>query len=228
MHYDDWAPFYARIVQEFSFDTRADEASAHALAKRLSAAPYAPDAVWDHAATLLRGQPVIVLGAADNAADGLRRHRRDEPVIAADGATTASLEAGVNPTLIVSDLDGNVADEVAAVDRGSRIFVHAHGDNQPAIAQWLPRFEADRVAGTCQTRPVPPLRNHGGFTDGDRACFLAHALGASRIRLIGFELGAKTGRYSGTFDAKTKPRKLAWADRLLTELAARGAIIERL
>lgn len=225
MQYDDWAPFYARIAQEFGFDTRADEAAADRLARRLARPPYDADRVWREAASLLRGRDVIVLGAADDAATKLRASQPGIPVVAADGATTAALEAGILPALIVSDLDGTVADEVDAVERGAKILIHAHGDNGAALDEWLPRFAARNVAGTCQTRPVPPLQNHGGFTDGDRACFIAHALGAKRLRLVGFQFEGRPGRYSGTYDPATKPKKLEWSKRLLKELEARGALI---
>jgi 2-amino-4-hydroxy-6-hydroxymethyldihydropteridine diphosphokinase len=224
--YDEWAPFYARIVLDFGFDPAQDEAAAHDLAQALGRPGYAPKQVWDELAAQLRGRDVIVLGAADDAASRLRTSPTEEPIIAADGATTASLEAGRRPALIVSDLDGDVADEVRAVADGAHILVHAHGDNWSAVQEWLPRFRKAGVAGTCQTRPVPPLQNHGGFTDGDRACFIAHALGVRKMRLVGFRFEGPPGRYSGTYDPATKPRKLQWSQRLLKELSRRGALIE--
>lgn len=228
LDYEDWAPFYLRIAKDFGYDTRRDEDAALALAKRLAAPPFSPGQVWAEAQRRIQGSNVIVLGAADSAAEDLARLRTAEPVVAADGATTASLEAGVVPALIVSDLDGNLPDEVRAVERGSLLLVHAHGDNRAAVEEWLPRFPPAAVAGTCQTRPPAPLRNHGGFTDGDRACFLAHALGAQSLRLVGFRPSARPGRYTGRFDPATKPRKLEWSRLLLRELVARGAVIEDL
>jgi uncharacterized Rossmann fold enzyme len=225
LEYDEWEPFYLQIVSEFGFSRRDDEDCARRLALRLARPPFAPAKVWDALDQEIRGRPVNVLGAADDAAKGLKRLRSRLPLLAADGATTAALEAGIVPTGIVSDLDGAMEDEIEATRRGAKILVHAHGDNGPAISRWLPRLEPTRVAGTCQSRPVAPLRNLGGFTDGDRACFVAHALGATRIRLVGFDLGADPGRYTGAFDPKTKPRKMWWAQKLLDELATRGAVI---
>ncbi|MDD1718303.1 MAG: hypothetical protein LUO88_04425, partial [Methanoregulaceae archaeon] len=64
---------------------------------------------------------------------------------------------------------------------------HAHGDNIPLIRHWVPRFTGPFVA-TTQTRPLPGVHNWGGFTDGDRAVFAAHALGAKQVVLAGFDL----------------------------------------
>lgn len=218
MKFEDWKPLYDEILAEFRFDPVADEAAASELAAFLQQAGCDPGAVWRDLRARLGGRGCIVLGAADEAPERLAHAPTDWPLVAADGATTAALEVGRLPDLIVTDLDGRVEDEVAAAARGSLVAVHAHGDNREALARWLPRFPPARLAGTCQCRPVPPLRNEGGFTDGDRAAFLAHALGASSLLLAGFSLEARPGRYTGSFDPRNKPRKLAWAKRLLSRL----------
>lgn len=228
MRFEDWEPHYRAIVAEFGFSARDDATSARRLADALSLPPYRPEPVWAQLERALRARPVLVLGAADSAPRELRRVKQDAPLVAADGATTAALEENVLPTLIVSDLDGRVEDEVAAVERGSCIAVHAHGDNRDAVDRWLPRFNPSRVVGTCQTRPIPPLRNFGGFTDGDRACFIAHGLGAARLRLVGFDFFGRVGPYTGPFDPAVKARKLEWARRLLGDLQREGAIIDGL
>jgi len=62
----------------------------------------------------------------------------------------------------------------------------------------------------------------GGFTDGDRAAYLAEELGARRILLWGFEF-----ERIDESDEAARARKLAklgWARRLLETLAAEGRV----
>ncbi len=63
------------------------------------------------------------------------------------------------------------------------------------------------------------LYNFGGFTDGDRAVFLAHHFGSRSIQLLGFDfenVGEKPN-----CDEKTKLKKLGWAKRLITSLGVK-------
>ena len=97
-------------------------------------------------------------------------------------------------------------------------MLHAHGDNLDKIRKVAPQIDM-RVIGTTQVEPFGKLFNFGGFTDGDRAAFMAHELGASRIYLVGMDLGAKFGIYSGDKDIKRKIVKLSICKELLTWLA---------
>ncbi len=63
------------------------------------------------------------------------------------------------------------------------------------ISVYVPMFS--RILGTCQTEPpLDVVYNFGGFTDGDRAAFLAEELGAREITLVGFDFGTVVGRWS--------------------------------
>jgi uncharacterized Rossmann fold enzyme len=57
----------------------------------------------------------------------------------------------------------------------------------PLLRKWVPRFPGPLV-GTTQSRPFGGIHNFGGFSDGDRAVFLAEALGASEVVIAGFFL----------------------------------------
>lgn len=217
---------WPEIRREFGYDEAQDAAAARQLAEQLRKPLFDVHRVLQRAGDRLREATVIVVGAADSAPRQLERAPSDAALVAADGATTAVLEAGRRPDLIVTDLDGRVEDQVQAVAEGSLVFVHAHADNQLALRRWLDRFEPGRVAGTCQTPPESPLINPGGFTDGDRACYLAHFFNARRILLAGFDFSGPIGRYSGRYDGRTKPAKLRWARELLNRLSAAGARIE--
>ena len=149
---------------------------------------------------------------------------RDYVLISADGATTALIEERISPDIVATDLDGNMDDILLANLRGANIAVHAHGDNLDAVIKYTPFFS--NVIGTTQAQPVGNIYNFGGFTDGDRAIFLAVALGASEITLAGMDFGDIVTRYSRP-NLKTdlaeadefKKKKLMYAARLTQWIA---------
>jgi 2-amino-4-hydroxy-6-hydroxymethyldihydropteridine diphosphokinase len=208
-----WAQFMDAIRKDMGYTRAADEAAAHDLERILRTRKDA--AVLETATRLVAKDHVLVLGAADTALEDVRHASKSHTLIAADGATSAAREARRVPDLITTDLDGNVEDQIWAAEHGALVIVHAHGDNRQAIATWLPRFPAGQVAGSCQVDAFGRLINPGGFTDGDRACFLARALGAATVTLLGFDLAGPPGRFTGHYNPATKARKLAWAARCL-------------
>ena len=148
---------------------------------------------------------------------------RGAALISADSATgTLLYDAGAVPDVVVTDLDGDLARALPrAAAKGAAMVVHAHGDNAGLLGRAASEL-GPRCLGTSQCRPVGSLHNFGGFTDGDRAAFLADALGAARIVLCGMDLrGGRVGSASGTAaaDRPVKLRKLEWAGRLLEWLA---------
>ena len=163
----------------------------------------------------------VVLGAGPSLDEDLEKLERrgwmDKSLISADGATSALLKYRP-PDIIVTDLDGNVGDQLDAWSHGSWLVLHAHGDNLDQIRKVAPRIDR-RVLGTTQVEPFGKLFNFGGFTDGDRAAFMAHELGASRIYLVGMDLGTEIGRHSGDKDIGRKLVKLAICKELLAWLA---------
>jgi uncharacterized Rossmann fold enzyme len=94
------------------------------------------------------------------------------------------------------------------------VAVHAHGDNQAALAEHVPNCTREQVLATTQAAPVGPVRNFGGFTDGDRAAFLADHLGASDLVFLGWD-------FDDPSVGADKRRKLCWAERLLYWLERR-------
>ena len=83
------------------------------------------------------------------------------------------------------------------------------------MREWAGRFSGPVVL-TTQSRPESTVFDFGGFTDGDRAVCISQEMGASSIRLIGFDLDhprPKDGR-----DPAVKLRKLAWARRIISSL----------
>jgi len=204
MDLDDWMVLYGRIVVEFGFDPDADTGSARFLDDMVR-----DTCDWTPLERAIRDSDVIVAGAALGS-----EVPTDGTLVAADGATTALLGMGIVPDVIVTDLDGNIDDQISCSSKGTIIVVHAHGDNMPALKKWVPRFSGP-VCGTTQVRPLGTLRNFGGFTDGDRAVMMADELGASSVRLAGFRFD-RLGRHSYHRDPGVKMAKLQWAEKIIS------------
>ena len=203
MDLGEWLPIYRRIADEFGYDPADDLRAALILDGLLE-----DDGGWDDLAAMLRGARVVVVGGAlDRGPPG------GDVLVSAGGATTALVERGICPDVMVTDLDGIVEDQVRCSRRGAVAVVHAHGDNIEALERHVPRLEGV-VLGTTQVEPFGKLRNVGGFTDGDRAVMLADALGASGIVLAGFRFD-RPGRYSFHRDPAVKVRKLGWAREII-------------
>ncbi|WP_048163110.1 6-hydroxymethylpterin diphosphokinase MptE-like protein [Thermogladius calderae] len=172
---------------------------------------------------------VVVFGCGKNLEKDVRLYIEKYshlPVIAADGSTRYLLEEGVQPLIVVTDLDGDVRYINAAAQRGSIVVVHAHGDNVERLRAVVPRLDG-MLIGSTQVEPRPFVYNFGGFTDGDRSVFLARALGSSRVILAGFDLD--TPHYCPSDivkDLGVKKLKLEVARMLLKYLEGKGVRVE--
>ena len=101
------------------------------------------------------------------------------------------------------------------------MVIHAHGDNLDKIKAYAREFT--RVIPTCQCKPLGNLQNFGGFTDGDRAVFLAVHFKAREIVLYGMDFEG-VGKYSFSKDTSIKRKKLKWGKRLIDYLRQKGDI----
>lgn len=210
MEFEDWAPYYEKILEDFGFSRAADERAARLLAERLGGTRIRPEELN----RLVRDKPVTVAG---NAATLEREVDRIAGVlIVADEATSVVRALGRRPDVIMTDLDGTVEDQIAANREGTIAVVHAHGDNVAAIERWAPRFEG-RTLATTQARPFDEVYDFGGFTDGDRGVLLAAHFGARSIRLVGFDFEVPNSKDR---PAEVKRRKLDWAYILIQSAAA--------
>ncbi len=222
MEWEAWRPTYETILADFGWDARADERSANALKDLVD--PGAARDAWAAVDAALAGQRAIVVGAGPS----LERWTRwpaawgGLPVVCADGAATRLRGLGVVPAVVVTDLDGPEEDLEWAARAGAVMVVHAHGHNQGVLGA-ASRLGA-RVAPSCQCDPagLQPLRNRGGFTDGDRAVLLGEAAGLRAATLVGFDLDGPPGRLGHRFDPAIKVRKLAWAKTIVRGAASRG------
>lgn len=215
MKRDVWVPFYDRICEDFGFDPAEDLKSAMTLSALLGSRSVKslehvrkdfPDAV-------------LVCGGSDRLLEEVSSIDIRWFVVAADSATTVLLEAGVRPDMIVTDLDGVVEDQIEMNAQGVPVFMHAHGDNQNAIARHTKLFSGP-IVGTCQCEPPGNIFNFGGFTDGDRAACISAELGAKTIHLVGFDFANPSEKRGKNRDVKK--RKLTWARAILDELTKEG------
>ena len=197
MEFGLWEKYYTEILDDFGFSRENDEKSAQLLDEILSVEGCL---TLDELSQIVGfSDKFIIFGAGPS----LNQHieflkenydLRDYVLVAADGASTALIEQKIVPDIIATDLDGKIDDILLSNIRGANIVIHAHGDNIDKINNLTSFF--NNVLGTTQAQPIGNLYNFGGFTDGDRAIFLAVALGSCQITLAGMDFGNKVTKYS--------------------------------
>lgn len=223
MRYPAWAPYYRRIAADFNFPFEAEEAAALQLLGLLG--PEGRESPEERLRSRIRDRTAVVVGLAPGlGAPPIARlapSPRRPAIIAADGATDRCLRGGIVPDIVVTDLDGPVPAEVTANARGALVLIHAHGDNRPALREWVPQFPG-ATAGSWAGPPREGLVNYGGFTDGDRAAYLAEALGATEVLLYGFDF-ERVEEPRAELEVR-KRSKLVWARELLELLAASTSV----
>ena len=170
---------------------------------------------------MITDNEVIVFGAGYSLEKSIMSHKEkftDKLKIVADGATSALMNNDILPDIIVTDLDGKISDQLEANSKGSIVVIHAHGDNMDNVKRYVSRFNGD-IIGTTQINPEPyeHIHNFGGFTDGDRAAFLADYFKAKKIYLLGFDFEGGIGEYSFSEnkDKNLKLKKLKWCKHLI-------------
>ncbi|MFO7925194.1 MAG: 6-hydroxymethylpterin diphosphokinase MptE-like protein [Halobacteriota archaeon] len=202
MLYDEWKPAYEAILDDFGYDRADDERARDRLFEIVSKAT--PLSIED---IELNGT-VAICGGGPTLADELDLARRADRVVAASVAADVCLDAGIAIDCMVTDLDKNPETARQLSYDGVPVAVHAHGDNQSELERNVPTFRFGTVLPTTQAAPCPPVCNPGGFTDGDRAAFLADTCGADRLVFPGWS-------FDDPSVGPEKARKLQWAERLL-------------
>lgn len=207
--YPDWEPVYAAILADFGFDPAADERA------RDVASEFAEPFAEDNLSQIADGT-VAIVGAGPSVEVELEKFDFStvDAVVAASTAADAVADAGESVDLMVTDLDKNAATAKALTQNATPVAAHAHGDNIPLLEEWLPQFDSEWTLVTTQTEPRGAVVNPGGFTDGDRAAFLADAFGAAELRFLGWE-------FDDPSVGSMKARKLRWAEHLLYWLEQR-------
>lgn len=211
MDFQTWEPVYDAILADLGFDRAADERARDAFVGMLRAHESQPA---DLSTLDLRDQTVAVAGAAPTLSDELSLAQDADAVIAASSAARRLRAEGIGVDCMVTDLDGAPETAIRLTTYDTPVAIHAHGDNTRAIQEYVPQCQLSAVLPTTQAGPAPPVLNVGGFTDGDRAAFLADHLGASSLVFPGWDFDDSTV-------SKLKRRKLGWAERLLYWLERR-------
>jgi uncharacterized Rossmann fold enzyme len=207
MNFETFEPMYEAILADFGFERAADERARDVAAELSTPFPLHRLGDW-------RGATVAVAGAAPRLADDVDLARDADVVVAASTAVDVLRDRGVEVDCMVTDLDKNPETAAALTRDGVPVAAHAHGDNVPAVREWLPRFADEWTLATTQAAPTGPVVNPGGFTDGDRAAFLADHVGAGELVFPGWE-------FDDPNVDPMKARKLDWAARLLRWLERR-------
>ena len=212
----EWREKYSEIVKEFKFDENKDKESAILLNSFLKKSK-----INNKLTDLIKGKTVLVIGSGPSLSRDLYKLKKLPKLtkIAADSSTKILVENELIPEIIVTDLDGDEY-TLKKIARTKSVFVvHAHGDNIEKI-ELVKKFK--NCIGTTQSKPFDKLQNFGGFTDGDRAVFLASHFGAKKIILVGMDFGDKIGRYSNTkkIERKIKLKKLKRGKKLLEWLSS--------
>jgi len=175
-----WLPIYMDIARRLGLDPERDRYATRLLDK-LACSKVVPQEDLEQ---IIQGREVYILGNGPNLPEDLRRNMRAvtrAAVIAADAASIVYKSVvGRPPDIVVTDLDGPVHHMLKL---NSILVVHAHGDNIHKLRRHVPEIPA--LHPTTQVEPIGCVHNYGGFTDGDRAAYLAYAFGASCIKLLG-------------------------------------------
>lgn len=206
MNFVEWEPVYEAILADFGFDRAADESVRDLLAE--FAAPF------DLARLDVTGEPVVVAGAGPSLEADLDDFDHESTVFAASTAVDRCLDLDIEVECMVTDLDKNPETANRLSHDGTPVAVHAHGDNRDLVERWAPDLDATNVLATTQAAPVDAVENFGGFTDGDRAAFLADSCGARDLKFAGWD-------FDDDAVDPMKRRKLVWAERLLYWLERR-------
>lgn len=209
MDFEEWDPVYDAILADFGYDREADESARDRLRALLAGVD-----TLDPDSLSFEGETVAIAGAGPSLAEDLDVAAGADAVVAASTGASVLDDAGVVVDCLVTDLDGDPDVARELTERATPVAVHAHGDNVPALEEHVPAFDAASVLPTTQAAPNPPVVNAGGFTDGDRAAFLADHCGAAELVFAGWDFDDPTV-------GPVKAHKLDWAERLLYWLERR-------
>jgi uncharacterized Rossmann fold enzyme len=211
MDFAEWEPVYQEILADFGYSRTGDEQARDVLVE-LFEDGVPGDAEKSVTETLseldFSNETVAVVGGAPTLDDDIGVLDSATAIVAASNAAQKLRERGYSVDCMVTDLDKTPATAQELTHEETPVAVHAHGDNIELLEQNVPKFDCEWVIPTTQARPTGPVCNFGGFTDGDRAAFLADELGATRLRFAGWAFDDETL-------TEEKARKLDWAGRLL-------------
>lgn len=218
MSLNGWQKKYHEILNEFGYDRSREIRSANILNSFLKTR-----FELNKLERKIKNKTVFVVGAGPSLGHFLPylKKFRNFTKIVADGATQVLIENKIMPDIVVTDLDGNMEFLKKSSNLKTIMVVHAHGDN---INRLPYAISFKYCLGTTEDKPFGKIKNFGGFTDGDRAVFLANHFGAFRIILFGMDFGTHIGKYSKTkrYNKSLKLKKLRKGKLLLEWLVTKS------
>lgn len=228
MEWTEWEPIYRDIVRRLGLDSSMDRESTQLLTELLQKVN--PNPLLRLLEERLRNRTVVICGAGPSLEIHLqtleeRSDFQDLVFVAADGAISLLLEQNWKCDIIVTDLDGDYSDIRDATRNGALTIVHGHGDNMDKIQDMVP--ELGLVLGSTQVEPTERAFLWGGFTDGDRACYVVTTYTPREVILAGMDFGRVVGKWSKPlhethYPASQRKRvKLEIAHELITTLFER-------
>ena len=197
MEWKEWEPIYLDIVARLDLDSTMDVQATKLLSDLLKNVN--PEPLLQQLEQRIRGKSVVVCGAGPSLEDHVQTLRErsdfhDLVFVAADGAVSLLLEQTCPCDVIVTDLDGDFNHIKQATQQGALVIVHGHGDNIDKIQNMVP--DLGQVLGSTQVEPTGRAFLWGGFTDGDRACYVVIAYSPREIILAGMDFGGVVGKWS--------------------------------
>lgn len=223
-----WIGIYDLIARDLGFSRDMDEHAAKIADILVQTNDNDATHILETLHTLLSGSSALVVGAGPECWRCGELSEHHEVVIAADGAMMCCIDSGVSPDIVVTDLDGLT--EESLKDFNGILVLHAHGDNIAALKRVIPEVKAKQTVVTVQVFPHSGnLHIFGGFTDGDRAAYLANYFNCKSMTLVGYDFTGVVGKYSkpwfrsNTIASRTKIKKLYWAAVLISWLAREGS-----
>jgi len=212
MNFNKWYPIYIDIMRDFGWDIEKDYIASLILYKN-SINKNTMDI--DALKKLIQGNIVLVIGNGPDFDTQIVewKHFEEAVVIAADSVVDKLYKSGIVPNVITTDLDGNLIAIKGSIQKGALAIIHAHGDNIKNL------FKVEEIVGehsfitTTQSVPFDTIYNFGGFTDGDRAAFIAKEFLCKDLYLYNFNFDIPV--ISEGKDYEIKKRKLKWAKYLI-------------
>jgi len=190
MDWIDWQPIYQDIVNRLSLDSIMDTRATHLLTELLK--DINPDPLLQLLDRRIRNRKVVVCGAGPSLEQHIqtlkeRSDYQDLVFVAADGAVSLLIEQNCACDIIVTDLDGDYNHISQATQDGALTIVHGHGDNMDKIREMVPSL--GMILGSTQVEPTERTFLWGGFTDGDRACYVVADYSPREVILVGMDFG---------------------------------------
>jgi len=215
--------FYDAIRVSLSLDEKADISSRDLLRSFFADNGTVTKKLLDDATLKIKGNDCVIFGAGPSLEEdlkGLQNYilRKRPVIVAADGAADALALHEIIPDIIVSDLDSCSFKNLKACSQNGVVFAHAHGDNMNLVRAIVPKLGENKI-GTTQVETKKPVYDFGGFTDGDRACFVTSFFSPRKLVIAGMDFGTGEGEFSlnryGQPKNPKRPLKLEWGKKSL-------------